>query len=220
MKMRLFSKSLTAALVGAAAFVAVSAASQAGTISIYSTGVDDSGNVLATGPDTHYSGGPTTLYAHSSYFANDPVGSHGSQWLGSETAFPDASGLGTFDYTVHFSLAEGGTHILSGLWGTDNQGLDILINGVSTGISLLGVNAGNFTALHAFTTTAALSSLFQLGDNTLTFRIENDGGPGGFRTANLTVATTPIPPAILLFMTALGGIGIFGYRRRGAASVA
>jgi hypothetical protein len=218
--MRLFSKGLASALVGAAAFVALSAASQAGTVSVFSTGVDDSGNVLAAGPDTHYSGGPTTLYAHSSYFANDAVGSHGSQWIGSETGFPDPAGFGTFDYTVHFTLAEAGIHILSGLWGADNQGLDILINGVSTGISLLTVNTNNFTSLHAFTTTAALSSLFQMGDNTLTFRIENDGGPGGFRAANLTVATTPIPPAILLFMTALGGMGFMGYRRRGASSAA
>jgi hypothetical protein len=30
-------------------------------------------------------------------------------------------------------------------------------------------------------------------------------------------ATTPIPPALLLFMTAIGGLGLAGWRRKAAA---
>jgi len=219
--MRFFTKNMAAAVAGAVALVAVSTASHATTVSIFSTGVDNSGNVQAGGSDIHYSStGPTTLYAHPLYLPDDPAGGPGSAWIGSEDAFPDPAGFGTFDYTVHFTLGSVSEAILSGLWGTDNQGTDILINGQSTGISLLGVIASNFNQLHSFTTTLAQSALFVVGDNTLTFRVENDGGPGALRAANLSVATTPIPPSILMFLTALGGMGFVGYRRRAGSSAA
>jgi len=210
--MRWFSRNLAAAFVGAVALVALSAASQANSVTtIFSTGVDDSGNVLAVGStDTHYSGGPNTVYSHPAYVANDAVGSQGSAWLGSDT-FPTG---GTVDYTVHFTLNEVGNAILTGSWGVDNMRVDILLNGTSLGISLPGVVVENFQSLHSFTTTLAQSSLFLLGDNTLTFRVQDAGNPGAFRAAGLSVATTPIPGAILLFLSALGGMGFLGYRRK------
>ena len=213
--MRLFSKNLAAAFVGAVAFVALSAASHASTISIFSTGVDGSGNVVG-GADQHYTatgGAPTTPYYNVAYVANDA----GSQWIGGDPFSPNFTAV---DYTVHFTLAEAANAILSGSWGIDNQGLDILVNGNSLGISLLGVVVENFNQLHSFTTTLAQSAFFHVGDNTLTFRIQNDGGPGAFRTAGLSVAATPIPPSILLFLTAIGGMGFVAYRRRGAALAA
>jgi hypothetical protein len=213
--MRLFSKNLAAAFVGAAAFVALSTASQASTVNIFSTGVDGSGNVVA-GADQHYTSptGPTTPTFNGAYFPNNAT----SQWIGG--ALPVSVPV---DYSVHFTLAETGNAILTGLWGVDNEGLDILINGNSTGISLLGVVASNFTSLHSFATTLAQSAFFQIGDNILTFQVRDAGSPGAFRADGLSVTTTavtPIPPAILLFMTALGGIGLLGYRRRGASAAA
>ena len=220
--MRLFTKNMAAAVVGAVAFVALSTASHATTVTnVFSTGVDASGNVQSGGSDIHYSStGPTTLYHNPAYLADDAVGTPGSAWIGSEDAFPDKAGVGTFDYTVHFTLASVSDAVLSGLWGTDNQGMDILINGHSTGLQLLGVVFDNFNQLHSFTTSLAQSAFFLVGDNTLTFRVENDGGPGALRTANLSVATTPIPPSILMFLTALGGMGFVGYRRRAGSSAA
>jgi hypothetical protein len=213
MKMRFFGKNLAAALAGAVALVALSAASHASTVSIYSTGVDNSGNVVA-GADQHYTSptGPTTPYLHPAYAPNGAD----SQWIGGST-FP---AFVPVDYTVHFTLAEAGDAILTGSWGVDNEGLDILINGNSTGISLLGLLTTNFSQLHSFATTLAQSAFFHVGDNTLTFRIQDLGNPGALRTAGLSVTATPIPPAILLFMTALGGMGFLGYRRRGASAAA
>jgi len=213
--MRLFSKNLAATFVGAAALVALATASHASTVSIFSTGVDSGGNVVA-GADQHYTSptGPITPTFNGAYFANNAT----SQWIGG--ALPENVPV---DYTVHFTLAETGNAILTGSWGVDNEGLDILINGNSTGITLLGVIAGNFTSLHSFATTLAQSAFFLIGDNTLTFRVRDAGNPGAFRADGLSVtasATTPIPPAILLFMTALGGIGFLGYRRRGASAAA
>jgi len=215
--MRFLGKNLAAAFVGAVAFVALSAASHATTVSIYSTGVDASGNVLANGSsDTHYTGGPNTVYQNGAYLLNDTAGGPGSAWLGGDS-FPASA-----NYTVHFTLTQTTDAILSGFWGVDNEATDILINGNSTGISLLGVVVGNFDHLTSFATTLAQSSFFHIGDNTLTFLITNadPGGAGAFRTAGLSVTATPIPPSILLFLTAIGGMGFVAYRRRSAAAVA
>ncbi len=202
--MRLFSKNLVSALVGAVAFAALSSASHAGTISVFSTGVDNGGNLFG-GADQHYSatgGAPTTPYYNSAYVANGTD----SQWIGGN-GFP-----ASVDYSVHFTLSELGTHILTGSWAVDNDG-EIFLNNTSLGIVLGGGdNSANYNQLHTFFTTAAQSALFLIGDNILTFRVADLGNPGALRTAGLAVTTTPIPPAILLFMTALGGMGFFGYR--------
>jgi hypothetical protein len=42
----------------------------------------------------------------------------------------------------------------------------------------------------------------------------------GMALDNVTIAATPIPPAILLFASALGGMGFLGYRRRKQAAEA
>jgi hypothetical protein len=42
----------------------------------------------------------------------------------------------------------------------------------------------------------------------------NFGGYGGTVTFTAVAATTPIPPALLLFTTTLAGFGAFAYRRR------
>ena len=65
----------------------------------------------------------------------------------------------TFDVTGY----EANTASLSGLWGVDNDG-DIFLNGVSTGITLLGSNTANFNVLHNF----SVGSGFVAGINTLT----------------------------------------------------
>ncbi len=58
---------------------------------------------------------------------------------------------------------------LAGRWATDNRGVDILINGLSTG----QVNDNPFTALTPF----EITSGFVAGINRLTF-VVNNGGPG------------------------------------------
>jgi hypothetical protein len=204
-------KKLTAAFVGAVALAVLSTASHAATVTtIFNTGVDASGKVMALGStDTHYSGAPNQVYSNSNYLANDAVGSTGSAWLGA-----DSVGA-TSDYTVHFTLASVSSAILSGSWATDNVGLDILVNGQSTGITLNDHTINAFNQMHGFSAALA-STFFLVGDNTLTFKVGNDdpGLIGAFRAANVSVAATPIPPSILMFLTAIGGMGFVAYRRR------
>jgi len=42
---------------------------------------------------------------------------------------------------------------------------------------------------------------------------------GGY-LATLSLAATPIPGALLMFMTALGGLGFFGWKRKGSMKAA
>jgi len=71
----------------------------------------------------------------------------------------------TFDLTGFYPNA---TH-LAGRWATDNQGVDILINGVSTGQP----NTAQFVSWTPF----QITSGFVAGINRLTF-VVNNGGPG------------------------------------------
>src|SRR5262249_46915482 len=97
---------------------------------------------------------------------------------------------------------------ISGLWAQDNSGVDILINGVSTG--QLGGGFGGFTAF-------AINSGFVAGTNTIDFIVNNGGGPTGLRvemTGSASPVTGGIPePASLVLMGA--GLAAFAlYRRR------
>jgi hypothetical protein len=84
-----------------------------------------------------------------------------------------SDGLGTYNYRYEatFDLAgfNPATARLAGRWATDNQGVDILINGVSTGQS----NTAQFVSWTPFQVTNG----FVPGTNRLTF-IVNNGGPG------------------------------------------
>ncbi len=50
-------------------------------------------------------------------------------------------------------------------------------------------------------------------EQTLTF-LSTTGTGWGAAIDNVTIAATPIPGAILLFGSALGGMGFLGYRRK------
>jgi hypothetical protein len=220
--MSFISKNMAAALVGAVAFVALSSASHATTVSIFSTGVDAGGNAVSPSgqADLHYtvvgSGAATVEAPNALYLPND--GS--SAWISLPgSSFPNT----TKQFDVTFTLTQATDAILSGSWATDNNGVDILINGHSTGISLLQSDPSDqtpFKSLHSFATTLADSAFFQIGLNTLSFQVSNLGDPGAFRAAGLSVTATPIPPSILMFLTALGGMGFVAYRRRSGSLAA
>jgi choice-of-anchor C domain-containing protein len=57
------------------------------------------------------------------------------------------------------------------------------------------------------------------GTETLTFA-GTSGGPAGMALDNINIAATPIPGALLLFGSALGGMGFLGYRRKKQAAEA
>jgi hypothetical protein len=82
------------------------------------------------------------------------------------------------------------TAVIAGLWATDNSGLDIRLNGHSTGVTLPNSPGTNYSLLHAFTIHDP--AFFLDGLNALEFVVEDTGGAAGFR-AQLTGTATPIP---------------------------
>lgn len=103
-----------------------------------------------------------------------------SAWIGSNLAVSIAPGV--YSYEISVDLPTDGLAAaakLQGVWATDDQGTDILVNGVSTGIQ----NLGGFGGLTVFPADAGLG-LFQKGPNTIQFVVTNGGesdNPSGLR---------------------------------------
>jgi hypothetical protein len=134
-----------------------------------------------------------------------------------------ATNITKFDDLINFSLAS--TTSLVGE-----------IADISNLFGVIVLDSLNFT-LDLFSTAAPTTSLGQFTDPTGTgisfsyldlasgdyfFRIAGDvGAPlgnGYTYKFNIAVNETPIPPALLLFGTALGGLAFAGYRKRKAAA--
>ena len=172
---------------------------------LFNTGVDASGNALPDNSvDPHYtivvnpdSASPNAIVEDSTVFpivagpwvANEPD----SKWIGprfetSAAAGAEGSG-GDYVYRQIFDLSgfNPATARITGEWSTDNAGIDISINGISTGL----VNSGQFVTYTGF----AISSGFQSGANTIEFRVNNAGvGYTGLRVRKLRATAQLAPP--------------------------
>lgn len=130
-----------------------------------------------------------------------------SRWIGPAR---DSQGLpGNYIYRTTFTVplsANLATVNVSGLWGTDDPGLDILINGGTTG----NLSAG-FTTLVPFSVTSG----FVFGVNTLDFVLNNAGGPTGLRVDKVVGTYAPEPGTAALVL--VGGIAAAAIRRRSRA---
>ncbi|NOQ16786.1 MAG: hypothetical protein GQ581_06980 [Methyloprofundus sp.] len=182
-------------------------------IEIYGTGLDGIGNPLGIGDnDLHYtvnenSGTPAQVLSHPAYFPNNSD----SQWIWQNASGTPADVTRTFTTTFELTGLDLSSVEINGAWGTDNQGLDILINGNSTGINLLGVIEDNYQALTDFT----INSGFVSGINTLEFIIQDSGGVAAFRTELSGIGITPTAPApAAIWLVGSGLIGLFGMRKR------
>jgi hypothetical protein len=118
---------------------------------------------------------------------------------------------GRYDYQTTFDLTglDPMTALLTGQWAADDQGLDILINGVSTGSTSAG-----FSAWSSF----SISSGFVAGVNTLDFLVNNGSGPTGLRvevSGTADASGTPEPASMMLMCAGLTGLWLV--RRRIAA---
>jgi hypothetical protein len=126
-------------------------------------------------------------------------------------------GAATFDDTLNFSLAS----VQSALAGSFTD-LDHIIGSVdisSFSLDLFGTT-DPLTSLGHFsdpTGVAVAFSYLNLAAGDYFFHLTGgfeSGSGGGFYRYRFDVSEVPIPPALLLFATALGGMGLLGYRRR------
>ena len=177
-----------------------------------STGWDnDTGMVIdARQPDPDYVITPTGVIATvlPEAFPIPPwaANSSTSKWIGFDVESSNADPI-VYDFTTFVSMDgfDPDTATVSGQWSTDNVGQDILINGVSTGVS----NDGNFGALHAFDIPAGF---FALGQNEITFRFENappGSNPAGLRVDARVEAMVPEPTCFLTMVLGLAGVTLF-----------
>jgi hypothetical protein len=167
-------------------------------LGLFNTGVDNSGNTLPDSTiDPHY-----TLTVNPDVASTDAIvqtsipgawlaNSATSKWIGPQ-ASTSAGTVGRYTYrtTIDLTGRDPSTVLIFGRWATDNLGIDIQVNGVST------TNAN--TAQFASYTRFALSSTnatFVAGPNTIDFIVENAAPPGftGLRV-EIDQSNVSIPP--------------------------
>lgn len=185
------------------------AASSAPITGLFNTGVDGSGAALSGGAvDTHYNSLSPALPAvvvttiPGSWVDNTAT----HRWVWMSANGQPTNVTRTFRTTFDLTGLNAATASISGQWAVDNTGLDILINGVSTGNT-----CGGFTALCNFT----VASGFVAGLNTLDFVAQDVGSIAGFLVSSISgtaeelVAGVPLPASLALL-----GFGVFALARR------
>ena len=203
--------------VVAALLASASVANAAPITTLYNTGVDAMGMPLSNGSiDAHYTlvsgpiiGAPRAATSSNGFPIGPWIGDDSlSAWVGPVGNSSLNGSVGTYDYKTTFSLTgfSAASAMIMGQWASDNEGVDILINGVSTG----QMTTSQFTAFTAFTITSG----FVAGLNTIDFIVHNDGAPTGLRveqTGTATASAVPEPAALAL----LGlGAAMLGLSRR------
>ena len=227
---KIFSSLLLAAV---AAFISAGQANASPITTLYNTGVDNSHAVLSDlSPDTHWSVGSAGTVARDSS-GGYPIVPDGP-WLANDTlsawVIPDNTDHagdappGFYDFQTTFSLNGfiPSTAMITGQYSSDNELVDLLVNGTSTGINN-GTPFNDIGAYRFWWPLPAITNLFHSGNNTLEFIVHNDGdsiNPVGFR-AELTGTASPVPEPSSFALLGLGGISlaIGAYRRRRATAV-
>ena len=113
-----------------------------------------------------------------------------SQWIGPQQDPNGAGGDYAFQTTFDLTGFNPSTAIIEGNWATDNVGMDILINGTSTGLQ----NNSQFSSWTHF----VITNGFKSGTNTLVFLLNNAGAevnPVGFRVESLKGGAITVPTA-------------------------
>lgn len=173
------SSRLAAAVIFLAATTTLDAAHAEPISGLFNTGVEDDGITLlsAGANDLHYTvsgpgGGPIPVvgYLSPSWRPQGPD----SNWI-----VPNSEQPGDYTWKIDFDLAgcDPDIALIEGQWITDNDGTDILINGISTGQTSPGSASADFRVFTDF----VIDSGFQVGGNTLEFIVNNQGGPTGLR---------------------------------------
>jgi hypothetical protein len=196
--------------------------------SIFDTGVDDNGAVLAPGAaDPHWDitstpgggafGDAVVQQNHGNWLVNDAVGTvGGSSWISTVPQGTTNIAQGNYTFETAFNLDgfDPDTAVLVMEIAVDNSLSNVLLNGDPLGITPAGFGG--------FNGPFEINSGFVNGNNVLEFLMNNAGGspnPGGLRVNFLQATASPgvIPePSTLLIWSLLAalGIGSAAYRRK------
>lgn len=185
---------------------------------LFTTGVDNGGNVLPLGsPDSHYKVIETNT---NSFVISDVRGNYMPNNSTSEWIWQNANGsptnvTRTFRTTFDLTGFDPSTALISGTWAVDNVGVDILINGVGTGHTIPYGSAA-FQLFKPF----AITSGFTSGLNTLDFIVRDEGVVSAFRVGQISGTADPVSsqsvpePTSTLSLFALGSLGIGAIAKR------
>ena len=208
------------------------------TITVFSTGLDNSGSFLPGGSvDPHWTmtlGGSTAYVAvgatqaeHDAY--NVPVGwplipdwwttSSLAQWIAPIADVTSIKGSGEYDFQTTFTLAGllPGTAEIKGNWTADNATLGIFLNGVLVP-NTTTTDLGGYKYLTSFD----IKSGFVPGLNTLSFHVQNsavgntypDPNPTGL-IVEITGTAAPVPEPGTMIAAGVGlALVVWAYRRR------
>ena len=207
----------------------------ASTVALFNTGVDASGVSRADGSsaDLHYTltdtssgnalativGTSTGGFPIGPWLADNSISAWIAPLIQGAGRFGGVNGA-TYDYQTTFDLTgfNPATASIAGQWSTDDQGIDILINGVSTGQATPLASYASWTAF-------SINSGFISGVNTLDFVVYNAlsdccGYPTGYDPTGLRVeltgaaVATPLPATWTTMLVGLGLFGFVAYRRK------
>lgn len=144
-----------------------------------------------------------------------------SQWVSPSLADNDAAG--NYRWSTTFTLPANvllDSIAIIGRWATDNQGLDILINGNSTGGAFATpATNSSFTSYTPFSILSSTYNFFQPGVNTLTFIVNNaagsTGNPSGLRVDDIRgTYATPEPTTLVTWGLLLGASAVVYCRKK------
>ncbi|MCX6955611.1 MAG: VPDSG-CTERM sorting domain-containing protein [Verrucomicrobia bacterium] len=198
------------------ASLTLAASLQALPIGLFNTGVNSSGVGLALGAnDSHYDVVQNGL-ADAVVVSSPPgvwlANTSASEWIWQAASGQPTNVDRTFRTTFDMTGLSLSSAVINGRWSTDNLGMDILVNGVSTGQTATG-----FTSWFNF---SIGSGLLVSGVNTIDFVVRDQGSISGFRaeftTATASAAGVPDGGTTVVLLGA-GLLGLVAVRRKLAA---
>lgn len=218
-------------------FLACGIIAAAGLFSIAATSADANANLLVNGSFEDVAGTASgapfdTLGTGSGAITGWTVDSGSVDWIGSY--WPSSDGVRNVDMSgnepgsisqIVGGLIAGTKYILSFDMAQNPDGPPATsIVGWSLGTSASGSESESSSPYVAWVQHVVLAFVYDGGDTTLTFTsLDSEPGPfpaGAFGPAidNASLIATPIPPAAVLFVTALGGLGFLARRRTRAST--